>query len=478
MIGSPSMSLLPLSIPRATEVAQFHEEPLGFLARARSNLGDIFVLRDAGPIFSRAADCAGAVAVFGLEHHRAVLSDIDLFGMPVSAAQQLSLPQNLVNLNCGLHSMRGEKHAQQQRFLLRALGERSVEGQRGAVKAGLETFVQGWQFGQRVGLLSEMRQLALHVSTQLLFGNQDPERARLASSLQNYFHFRREVTSSFSSASEGLREELIAIGTSLDDQLRRYIRWCRKNAVASSDGILTRLARGELERGKQLSEDELVAHCNVLFMSSNEPIAVALTWILLILSQRPDLRRALRYELNQPSPAGGVPPASELGGLLLLDSVIHESLRLLTPNALMVRVTTRAAFLQGVLLPERCEIVLCPFLAHRDPERFPRPNQFLPSRWSGPRPSPFEYFPFGAGGHSCVGYHLAMYVIKATLALLMPRYDLVLAEDQEIDWRIHIMFMPKSDPTMTVCAPGESTLRGGKLLGPVSDLVSFESCEP
>jgi cytochrome P450 len=462
------MSLLPISIPRATEVEQLYEEPLGFLARARASLGDIFVLREGGPIFSRAADCA--IAVFGPAHHRAVLSDIDLFGMPVSAARQLSLPLRLVNLNCGLHSMRAEQHAQHQRLLLRVLGEHSIEHQHSALAAGLETFVQGLQWGQRIELLREMRQLALHVSARLLFGDEYQEGAELAASVQEYFYFRREATSSFTSGSDALREELIELGTSLDRALRRHIRWCRQN-VNSSHGILTRLAHVELEHGRQLTEDELVAHANVLVMSSNEPIAVALTWILLILSQRQDLRCALRHELDQASLAGPVPPAHELARLTLLDRVVNESLRLLTPNALMVRVTTRPASLQGVMLPERCELVLCPFLAHRDGARFPRPDEFLPSRWSGQRPSPFEYFPFGAGGHSCVGYHLAMYMIKAALVQLMPRYELLLDGDQEIDWRIHIIFMPRNDPAMTVRKAGESTSRSGRLLGPVADLI-------
>ena len=45
--------------------------------------------------------------------------------------------------------------------------------------------------------------------------------------------------------------------------------------------------------------------------------------------------------------------------------------------------------------------------------------------------------------------------------------------DQEIDWRIDIMFMPRNDPTMTVELPGATNLRAGKLLGPVSDLVKL-----
>jgi cytochrome P450 len=471
------MSRLPISIPRATDVRQFYEDPLGFLAQARSSHGDIFVLRDAGPIFSRAPDCAGVIAVFGPAHHRAVLSDIDLFGMPVSAAQHLSLPQNLVNLNRSLHSMQGEQHVQQRRLLMRVLSERSIEEEHVAISAAVEAFAQGWQSGQAISLLSEMRQLALQVSTRVLFGDKNLESSKLASLLQSYFHVRREATAPFNSASETLRDNLIALGASLDDALRRHIRSYRQQSLtsseASSDGVLARLAALKLESGQQLSEDELVAHGNVLFVSSNEPIAVALTWTLLILSQLPELRRALRHELEEASHAGSVPRSRQLARLTLLDSVINESLRLLPPNALMVRVTTRPATLNGLSLPERCELVLCPFLAHRDAGRFPRPQEFLPSRWSGTRPSPYEYFPFGAGGHSCVGAHLATYLIKAALALLMPRYELLLAEDQEIDWRIHIMFMPRNEPIMKVRVPGLSSLRAGKLIGPIGELISL-----
>jgi cytochrome P450 len=473
--GSRSMSLLPISIPRATQVQQLYEEPLAFLARNRSRLGEIFMISEPGPIFSRAADCNGALAVFGPAHHQAVLSDIDLFGMPVSAAEHLSLPQSLVNLNHGLHSMRGEQHSQHQRLLMRVLSERGIEDQHEAVSAGIEMFGRRWRSGQSIGLLGEMRQLALQVSIQLLFGGNYPGSSELASLLQAYFQFRREVASPLSPVGDEMREELIALGTSLDQALRRHIKWCRQKAHASVDGLLTRLASLELESGGRVSEDELVAHSNVLFVSSNEPIAVSLTWILLILSQLTDLRFELRRELHEASPKDAEPTRWNFARLPLLDAVINESLRLLTPNALMVRVTTRPALLCGVRLPERCEIVLCPFLAHRDAERFPRPNEFLLSRWNGTRPSPYEYFPFGAGGHSCVGRFIATYVIKAALAFLMPRYELVLAEDQEIDWRIHIMFMPRNEPIMTVSAPGVSTLKGGKLLGPVGDLISLDT---
>lgn len=464
---------LTTAIPQAPANDQFHQDPLSFLAQARSRFGDMFVLRDRGPLFSRTPDCAGVVAVFGAQYNRAVLSDIDVFGMPISAAQYLSLPQHLINLNCSVHSMRGEQHDLHQHLLQRVLSERSIMGQQASVHDGIATFLSGWRPGIKISLLSEMHRLALQVSSRMLFGNQFIDGEQLGLLIQSYFQLRREASSPFCPTKPALREELIELGTALDAALRRYIRWCRDNA-ATADGIVAKLV--SVDAREPLSEDELVAHSNVLFLSATEPIAVSLTWIVLILSQLPELRRALREELDGSLHAQAKSHFSRVIQLPLLDSIILESLRLLPPNALMARLTTKPVRLGNVALPGHCELVLCPFLAHRDPDRFPQPDKFLPQRWYTIKPSPFEYFPFGAGGHSCIGRHLALYLIKSALALLTRRYDLVLTENQEIDWRIHIQFMPSNEPLMTIRDAHVSTsLDTGILLGTVGHLLNFDS---
>ncbi|HEU4984339.1 MAG TPA: cytochrome P450, partial [Nitrososphaera sp.] len=222
------------------------------------------------------------------------MSDIEAFSLPLSAAEHLALPASLINLNRGLHSMRGEDHANQQRLLLSVLSERSIEAQYHSVVAALRRL--SIESGQTIPLLASMRKLALDLSTHLLFGNTYKERAALASLLHSYFQLRREETSRLSSLNDSARASLISLGSATDDALRRYLRWSRTTAASSADGLLTTLCRAE---GNGISDDELVAHCNVLFMSSNEPIAVSLTWIVLALSQTPELRRKLRNELSQ-----------------------------------------------------------------------------------------------------------------------------------------------------------------------------------
>jgi hypothetical protein len=78
------MILLPTSIPRVSELQGFYQEPLTFLAEARSAFGNIFVLREGAPLFSRSPECAGAIALFGPAYHQALLTNTDLFGMLIS----------------------------------------------------------------------------------------------------------------------------------------------------------------------------------------------------------------------------------------------------------------------------------------------------------------------------------------------------------------------------------------------------------
>jgi len=145
-----------------------------------------------------------------------------------------------------------------------------------------------------------------------------------------------------------------------------------------------------------------------------------------------------------------------------------------------VRTTTRPTRLADVQLPERCEVVLCPFVAHRDSALFERPDEFLPGRWTGTAPSPFEYFPFGAGGHSCAGRLLALRTIKTALAFLLMHFDLILDGDQQIDWRVHIQFMPRDEPAVLVRRTGSraASRAGGTLGGPVGKLLGFDAILP
>ncbi|UUZ46587.1 cytochrome P450 [Massilia sp. B-10] len=182
--------------------------------------------------------------------------------------------------------------------------------------------------------------------------------------IYRFFHLRRQASSPTYAVAPGVQEDLLATGARLDAVLRQHLRR-QAGGQCSGAGVLAGLMD---PAGAGLSEDEAVGHANILFVSATEPVAVALTWTLLVLSQAPHWREAARND------------AGALEGVLL------ESLRMLPPNTFMSRVATGGAVLGGVELPARTELVISAFAEHRDGAVFADPDTFMPQRWRSARP--------------------------------------------------------------------------------------------
>jgi cytochrome P450 len=68
-------------------------------------------------------------------------------------------------------------------------------------------------------------------------------------------------------------------------------------------------------------------------------------------------------------------------------------------------------------------------LAHFDPERYPEPHTFRPSRFLGEaRVSSHEYFPWGGGARRCLGAAFAMTEMKIVLGTWVRAASLTLVD--------------------------------------------------
>jgi cytochrome P450 len=464
---------IPASIPRFVDEGRLRTDPLAFLRAAHATAGELVVISKEGPIFSRAPRCAGVVAAFGPTVLRQIFSDADGFGMAVSANESLQLPSQLARLNTALFSMRGEEHRSRQQLLTALLARPSLCAYDGVLAAGWEAYREGLCSGQPTALLTEMRRLVLCVATPLYFGGDALELGR---TIQLYFDRRRTLSIPRSRTDPRGRRELLHLGRQLHAALHERLASLRDGPAelrGDPPCLLARLKDLPVRTGEGLTEDELVAHANVLFTSSSEPLAVALTWTLLLLSQHTEVREELRRELTAAFGEGEVPAHILDDVLPLLSGVIRESLRLLPPNAIMVRLTTKPAEVLGHELPADCEVVLSPFVAHRDAREYPRPDVFDPYRWRHLRPRAYTYFPFGVGARYCVGKELAGQVLLSVLARLLHRFDVVLARDQDLDWTMNVNLMPAAEP-IVFFLPASSrcgSARGGQLGGPVATLA-------
>lgn len=102
-----------------------------------------------------------------------------------------------------------------------------------------------------------------------------------------------------------------------------------------------------------------------------------------------------------------------LSKFVYLNSVVREALRLLPPigSGMMHRVTPPEGIeVDGTYIPGNTNVGIGAYEIQRDPRYYGKPDEFIPERWMGEGPEPFDrnaFMTFSYRPYSCVGKHLA-----------------------------------------------------------------------
>ncbi len=198
-----------------------------------------------------------------------------------------------------------------------------------------------------------------------------------------------------------------------------------------------------------LSDEELIGHAFTLFVAGHETTSNALAATVLLLEQHPAVLADLLDELDG-TLHGAAPTVAHVGTLPLLEGVIKESLRLLPPAIIGIRIAAQPTQLSGYAVPKGANVVYSEFVTQRMPELYAEPDRFKPARWATLDPSPYEYLPFAAGPHMCIGWAFAMQELRVVLAMLLQRYRLALVPGTRVD--LTVRMQPKHGLPMHVHA--------------------------
>ncbi|KAE8328708.1 cytochrome P450 [Aspergillus sergii] len=190
-------------------------------------------------------------------------------------------------------------------------------------------------------------------------------------------------------------------------------------------------------------------------------VSLSLAMTIYCLLCQPDEQEKLKREL-EPSFSKypeRLPSFSELESLPHLSACIKEGLRL-SVGALVgiprVSPDVDLAF-DTYTIPKGTPVSMTPHWMHMDPDVFPNPSSFEPSRWSSTLTEPEElslmgrYFvPFGKGSRSCIGVQLAYLLLYQTLAhLFRPGAPRLLLHETDISdvtpVRGFLFSLPKKD---------------------------------
>ncbi|TFV56688.1 cytochrome P450 [Mycobacterium sp. PS03-16] len=194
-------------------------------------------------------------------------------------------------------------------------------------------------------------------------------------------------------AADGYDERLQA-GLWLRDYLRGLIDRRRSEP---RDDLISGLIAAE-ESGDQLTEDEIVATCNLLLVAGHETTVNLIANAILALLRNP----------GQWAAVAGDPQR--------VAAVAEETLRYDPPVQLVGRIAAEDMAIGNVTVPKGDSTLLLLAAAHRDGAAFERPDVFDPDR------AGIRHLGFGKGPHFCLGAPLARLEAAVALAKLTERF--------------------------------------------------------
>ncbi len=150
---------------------------------------------------------------------------------------------------------------------------------------------------------------------------------------------------------------------------------------------------------------------NDLMQAGTDTTSITLTWALLFMVENPEIQKKVQEELDDVVGRSRLPCWADRTSTPYTEAALHEVQRCgdIVPNGVghMTREDTNLA---GYFIPKGTQVV--PFLSAvlTDPEHFPEPEKFDPTRYitkdGSFEPSP-HVIPFGVGKRRCLGETLA-----------------------------------------------------------------------
>jgi cytochrome P450 len=194
------------------------------------------------------------------------------------------------------------------------------------------------------------------------------------------------------------------------------VEQCRRDPDHPAELIRLLLDVRDPETGRALTDEDIRGELSAFLIAGHDTTATTLCHSLWALGRD----QALQDRVAAEAAALGQRPldAEDVPALELTTRVVHESLRLCPPAAVVARLAMRDVMVDGWRVPAGSNVVVGIMALHTDPALWPDPQRFDPDRFL-PEHSRgrdrWQYLPFGAGPRSCIGDHFAM--LEATLGL-------------------------------------------------------------
>jgi cytochrome P450 len=443
------------------EAVSWSLDPVGYLTRLQRTYGPLSLWRGERTVRAFA---------FAPEHNQKVLGNPELFHI-VPQKRRKVVPEEsaVMNLRSGLLSLDGEEHRRHRKLMSPALHHKHVEGFSRMISEMTRRALESWAVGEVRDLEADMRRLVHRIAMKAVLGMEDERELSALDGLVEGMlaAIPRAMLFPFDLPGSSYRR-MLKTADGIQAFLRTLVE--KKGAAGGVCGdVLKMMMDARQENGEGFVGGELIAEAyNVL---CHESSASALVWTLFLLAQHPRVYAELLDELSGELD-GGDPEPEQLSRLPLLERVIKESMRLLPPASFGTRFAAEACSLGECELPKGVAVTVSQYVTHRLPEIYREPRRFRPERWEGFKPGPYEYFPFGAGVHNCIGGAFAMLEMKLVLCAVLQSFCLKVMPKSRVNRVFRLSLRPKRGLPVLVLARG-SRLSASHVRGNIREMVDM-----
>ncbi|XP_021760424.1 beta-amyrin 28-oxidase-like [Chenopodium quinoa] len=191
--------------------------------------------------------------------------------------------------------------------------------------------------------------------------------------------------------------------------------------------LLTRVLKASHESGMIIDHKVIAGKINSLLFASFYTISTAVTFIVYYLADHPHVYDKVlqeHLEIARSKKAGELLNWKDIQKMKYSWNVACETMRLRPPALGSFREVLADFTYAGFRVPKGWKVAWNAYSSHKDPEYFPNPEEFEPSRFEGnnnPIP-PYAFVPFGGGPLMCGGKEYARIEILVFLHSLVTRF--------------------------------------------------------
>ncbi len=321
-----------------------------------------------------------------------------------------------------------------------SLRDKYMRGHAATISGEVERMVASWGDEGEIDLLDWFAELTIYTSSACLIGRKfreelDSRFARLYHDLERgtdaiafvdpyapieSFRRRDEARAGLVELVEGImagRREAAAAG-----------------AASEHDGDLLDVLmsiKGD-DGTERFTPDEVTGMFISMMFAGHHTTSGTAAWTLIELLRHPEALDRVQGEMDALKAEGGEVTYQGLREIPHLESSIKEALRLHPPLILLLRVAMAEMEVEGVRIAPGKLVGASPAISNRIPESFDDADRFDPLRYIAPREddlaNPWNWIPFGAGRHRCVGAAFAMMQLKAIFCVLLQDWSFELAQ--------------------------------------------------